>query len=287
MIIIRFIGGLGNQLFQYAFYKQLEVNYPQEEIKVDITEFKNYALHNGFELERVFNLTLNKANQKEIIKVKSGRSFFAKVKRKLVGYKSTHIFQDKFDYSHVGGRNLYLDGYWQHPKFWELTHDNLAKFLQFNIDLSIKSKEILNKIKTENSISIHIRRGDYLLPQNANIFTNCSLDYYQKSISYFEEKYPDISFYVFSDDINWVKDNLKVDSSVEFINHNTGNKSSEDLFLMSQCKHNIIANSSFSWWGAYLNKNPNNEVICPDRWWKDPNHNDEIYIPKNWKKIQV
>lgn len=286
MIIVRFLGGLGNQLFQYAFYKQLELNYPHEVIKADITEFKNYALHNGFELEQVFDLTLNKACQKEINKVKSGRSFFAKVKRKLIGYKRTHIFENKFNYSLVGKGNLYLDGYWQHPQFWKSNNVDLTKYLHFNDALSTKSKEILAQINLENAVGIHIRRGDYLLPKNTIIFANCSLNYYQRAVSYFEGKYPDVSFYVFSDDIPWVKDNLKINSPVEFVNHNAGNRSFEDLFLMSNCRHNIIANSSFSWWGAYLNNNPDKEVIYPDFWWKDPNRKNDIFIPKTWKKFK-
>jgi len=286
MIIIRFIGGLGNQLFQYAFYKQLELRFPQIEVKADISEFENYYLHNGFELERVFDLKLDKATQKEINKLKTGRSFFDKVRRKISGYKHTHIFQQQFDYSFVIKDNLYLDGYWQHLSFWKNNVINPTDYLHFRIPPSAKNKKLIEELKNCNSVSIHIRRGDYLLPENAKVYVNCSIDYYQRAISYFERKYPEINFYVFSNDIPWVKKSLRTNSPIEFIAHNTGINSFEDLRLMAQCKHNIIANSSFSWWGAYLNTSPNKEVVCPDLWWKDPNRKDDIYIPKTWKKIK-
>ena len=137
----------------------------------------------------------------------------------------------------------------------------------------------------KNSISIHIRRGDYLHPKFNHLYGNiCTIEYYKEAITILQQKYANLHFYIFSDDISWVKENLPIVPST-YIDWNKKEDSWQDMYLMSQCKHNIIANSSFSWWGAWLNNNPNKTVICPSRF-MNLNQQSDI-VPEDWIQIQI
>ena len=136
-----------------------------------------------------------------------------------------------------------------------------------------------------DSVSLHIRRGDYLLPENRELFGGiCTLDYYRRAIDYILDKVKNPFFFIFSNDIVWVKENMNISNSL-FITWNSGKDSWQDMFLMSKCKHNIIANSTFSWWGAWLNKNPQKIVISPSRFFNVSNNSD--IVPDTWTSIQV
>jgi hypothetical protein len=284
MIIVRFIGGLGNQMFQYNLYRRLEdLNVS---VMADLSDFENYDLHNGFELENIFELKLEIASQKELNEVKdSSLNVISRIRRKLFGQNKSHKYQHEFDLKSFDIKeNLYLDGYWQAEDFLA---NNLSILHQ---DFSFKSKpnslntKLINEMQSINSVSIHVRRGDYL--KLKDVYAECSKTYYQNSISFFQELYPDLKFYVFSNDIEWCRKELTFkNSDCEFINHNAGKQSFEDIRLMTNCKHNIIANSSFSWWGAILNKFLDKSVLCPENWFTNSNRNKDVYIPKNWIKI--
>lgn len=284
MIIVRFIGGLGNQMFQYSLYRSLEKMGLL--VKADLTDFDTYELHNGFELETVFNLKVKVASGKEIHKIKdSSLKFIFRLRRKLFGQKKSHIYQDKFDLSSFDKRkDLYLDGFWQSKDF---VNNNLSVFHKEFLFKTMPNKlnsELIKEIEQNNSISIHVRRGDYLKLQE--VYTMCSKDYYQNSISFFNEKFTKPKYFVFSNDINWCKKKLNFyNSEVVFVTHNSGVMSFEDLRLMIKCKHNIIANSSFSWWGAVLNESDEKIVVCPEKWFVDAKRNENIFIPENWRKI--
>ena len=140
-------------------------------------------------------------------------------------------------------------------------------------------------ISQTNSVSLHIRRGDYVSNQKTNqTHGTCDLDYYQRCITEIEKEVENPYFFVFSDEIEWVKENLKINHPAEYVDQNTGDKSYEDMRLMSQCKHNVIANSSFSWWGAWLNSYPDKIVFAPKRWFASDKHNTKDLIPEGWKK---
>jgi len=133
---------------------------------------------------------------------------------------------------------------------------------------------------------LHIRRGDYVHAPLANQFHGlCSLDYYQKAVNYIYQKIPDCHFYIFSDDHSWVCENFKLDYPVTMVDHNDADKDYEDLRLMSLCKYNIIANSSFSWWGAWLNANPEKIVLCPERWFNDLSLDIKDLMPDSWIRV--
>lgn len=281
MRIVQIIGGLGNQMFQYAFYKALRY-YSKEEVKIDISEFKGYKLHNGFELENLFFIEKNiLASEEEIKKLKDTRPLF-KVRKKLKILKKSHYIENhffKFRNEIFLLNNKYFQGYWQNENYFKMIENIIRKDFRFKKELNKKSLKILKRIKEENSISIHIRRGDYLkYPQYQGV---CTLEYYNKAINYIKNKIENPKFYIFSNDLEWCKEQFS--ENYIFINFNKGEDSWMDMYLMSECKHNIIANSSFSWWGAWLNQNIKKIVITPNEWTKNSEDSKEI-ISLKWTK---
>ena len=269
MIIVRVTGGLGNQMFQYAMYKSLEKK--GKLVKLDSKSFyETKKEHNGYELERIFDIKPNKPTKEDLEKFDENNiSTLFKIKRKLFGDKK-FVYDTKeyvFNKDVYKLKNSYLNGYWQSIKYFEGSENDIKKDFRFKNQLDNKNLEILNEIENSNSISIHIRRGDYMSPENYNMYGCIATPtYYKKAIKVIEEKVENPTFFVFSNDMDWVKKNIQINSRVFYIDINSGNGSYKDMQLMSNCKHNIIANSSFSWWGAWLNENKNKIVIAPKKW---------------------
>ena len=269
MIIVRVAGGLGNQMFQYAMYKSLEKK--GKLVKLDSKSFyETKKEHNGYELERIFDIKPNKPTKEDLEKFDENNiSTLFKIKRKLFGDKK-FVYDTKeyvFNKDVYKLKNSYLNGYWQSIKYFEGIENDIKKDFRFKNQLDNKNLEILNEIENSNSISIHIRRGDYMSPENYNMYGCIATPtYYKKAIKVIEEKVENPTFFVFSNDMDWVKKNIQINSRVFYIDINSGNGSYKDMQLMSNCKHNIIANSSFSWWGAWLNENKNKIVIAPKKW---------------------
>lgn len=269
MIIVRVTGGLGNQMFQYAMYKSLEKK--GKLVKLDSKSFyETKKEHNGYELERIFDIKPNKPTKEDLEKFDENNiSTLFKIKRKLFGDKK-FVYDTKeyvFNKDVYKLKNSYLNGYWQSIKYFEGIENDIKKDFRFKNQLDNKNLEILNEIENSNSISIHIRRGDYMSPENYNMYGCIATPtYYKKAIKVIEEKIENPTFFVFSNDMDWVKKNIQINSRVFYIDINSGNGSYKDMQLMSNCKHNIIANSSFSWWGAWLNENKNKIVVAPKKW---------------------
>lgn len=290
MIIVKISGGLGNQLFQYAFGQYLanklstDVLYDiQTNLRINNFTPRTLALLN-------FNLKLNKATEKDIRKMRYfSKNGLQRMERKLVQLypflntkykveKNSHseFIQDVKD-------NCYYDGYWQSYKY--LTDNKILKITKITIEENVRSrkKDIISRIQKSESISIHIRRGDYLtVKNNTNIFATCNLDYYFNAINYINQYVDNPVFYIFSDDINWAKENF---NGIEYI-FMENNEPYEDMYLMSLCKHQITANSTFSWWGAWLNNNNEKIVITPKQWYVgELNKTVNELIPEEWIKI--
>lgn len=150
----------------------------------------------------------------------------------------------------------------------------------------VTNEQVAQNILSVNAVSLHVRRGDYVSNLTINQFHGtCSLEYYNQAIAQIAKKVETPHFFVFSDDPEWVKSNLKIDYSITIVDHNNADKNYEDIRLMSLCKHHIIANSSFSWWGAWLCRNPNKIVIAPLKWFNDKSINTTDLIPDGWIKI--
>ncbi len=281
MVIIKILGGLGNQLFQYIFYQYLRsINLSA---KIDISEFKSYNLHNGLELEKYFNVELQLANNNEILSVKDCSSnILAKFRRVILKrYKKSHVLEKDVCLNKINtNSNVYLDGYWQDHRFVQKYFSDINQLISFRpITLNKRNQEIFDVIMQTNSVGIHIRRGDYLSSKNSNIYHTCGLRYYINSIKVFNNLDIKYKFFIFSDDIEWVKKNLKI-NNVVYIDHNNGKDSFFDFYLMCYCNNLIMANSSFSWWAAILNGTKKDIVIAPKYWIK--NTSFQPYFSKDW-----
>ena len=280
-------------MFQYAFIRALSLKHSVK-FKLDITGFKSYKLHN-YCLEE-FNIQKEYANNKEIpryeniyINNKYGlyiREFY--IKPLLVKYNFMHHQEKQFNFNE---KNLnlftwYIEWYFQTEKYFKKYENIIREEFSFLRPPSILNKRMIEKINDCNSISIHIRRWDYISNTTTNrIHWTCDLTYYKKAIDYIKDNINEPVYFFFSDDIDRVKKNLQIDGEKYYVDFNNADRNYEDLRLMSICKHNIIANSSFSWWWAWLNRNKNKIVIAPQRWFNDNNRNYSDIIPYNRIKI--
>ncbi len=261
MFIVRFDGGLGNQMSQYAFMTKLKLNYPNVKIKADYSAYKHQKIHNGFELMRVFNILESDLPQASFFEI-------LKTKAKLLGGK---IIYQKYEsgyaedfslYKLPYNRNYYFHGAWHSNDYTDLLADLRVAF-SFKTELSPENKELQNTMMNSNSVSIHVRRGDYLKEGLAII----SKDYYKNAVNTIRERlsHQVLDYFIFSDDKEFVRsyfDFLPAER-VHIVDGNSGEYAYIDMQLMSCCKHNILANSTFSYWAALLNNYSEKIVIKP------------------------
>jgi hypothetical protein len=209
------------------------------------------------------------------------------VRRKLFPNHSTHVLQrgNQFSESYLRlNGNIYLDGYWQGEVFFQEHKEQIRKDFTLK-KISPRMARIIDEMAKINSVSVHIRRGDYVTNQAIKqIFCSCGISYYRKAIKKINSCIDNPYFYFFTDDMPWVKKYLITDKNMKLIE---GFEDYEELILMSNCKHNIIANSSFSWWGAWLNQNPDKIVIAPKKWFNDPKAQESVkdLILIKWIKL--
>ena len=289
MIIVKLIGGLGNQLFQYAVGRHL-AHMNHTELKLDITGFEEYKLH-SYSLNHL-NIKENFATKEEVrsfrkYQRRNGRVWFAY--NRLVADDTKYIIEKQFNFDQ---RILdlkppvYLDGYWQTERYFKDIESIIRAEFTIKEPLSGENMEVADLIQKTNAISLHVRRADYISNAVANAsHGTCDVDYYKKTTSIIMEKVSNPHFFIFSDDMVWAKQNIILDDPTTYVDHNDASTNYEDLRLMSLCKHNIIANSSFSWWGAWLNTNPQKIIIAPQQWFKTPKMDTRDITPSTWTKI--
>ncbi|MBL0355779.1 MAG: alpha-1,2-fucosyltransferase [Chitinophagaceae bacterium] len=275
MVIVHISAGLGNQMFQYALYHTfIDKGLPA---KIELSAYSTKGERRKYELEKVFGVKPLVASVIELEYLK----VISKVKFKLFDqpYKETHqdfgTWNDKVRIIQSG----YLNGYWQSEKYFIDIQDKIRKLFTFPALTDSNNQGMLKLIQENNAVSIHIRRSDYLENENWAM----GLGYYQKAIALMKTKFANALFIVFSDDINWAKKNF-TGADYKFVDFNTDMDSYKDMQLMSQCNHHIIANSSFSWWGAWLNPGRDKVVVAPDRWIPSIKGTRDI-IPGNWIKL--
>lgn len=292
MIIVKLRGGLGNQMFQYAVGKAVanRVNVP---LKLDITYFETHKLR-SYQLG-CFNIQENFASIEEINRFMPrykhiAASYYYKIRAKLLPwYKQKLIKERSFSYNSdiiKINRSAYLDGYWQSEKYFEDISDIIRCEFTLKHKPNSLNSQFLEKIDNVNSVSLHIRRGDYI----SNLLTMqthgvLSLDYYRNALNFITKEIKDSNIFVFSDDIEWAKENLNFTLPLNFIDHNKDGQDYEDLRLMSRCKHHIIANSAFSWWGAWLSGYPKKIIFAPKNWFSNYDLDTKDLIPEDWRKI--
>lgn len=266
MKIVNFRGGLGNQMFIYAFCRHLQQSNPNERI------FGSYwsgslQEHSSFMIERIFGITLPPHNA------------ITDTISKLCSLMENLRILPQEERKH----SIFYNGFWLDKKYF--SDIDLQKTFKFDDGMTRSvDPTICRHINTTESVSIHIRRGDYMTPQNfARFGAYCPPDYYKRAISMELEANSEAEFFVFSDDTEWARQNIPIENAT-FVSGNEGDNSWIDMYLMSMCKHNIIANSTFSWWAATLNANKAKRVYYPAKWfvWDNPD-----IFPDNWIPINV
>lgn len=289
MKIVNILGGLGNQMFEYAMYLALKDAHPEEEIKVCTRSFRGYGLHNGLEIQRVFNVELPEASLLELSKLaypffnyKTYQVMFHWLKQRksmTKGLTSIAFSADEIRRTD----SVFYDGYWQNENNFKHIRPSILEKFSFPVINDERNMELAKKLIEKNSVSIHIRRGDYL---KEPIWCVCDQNYYARGINYVMAKENVDLFCIFSDDIQWCREHIKnIAGGVEiaYVDWNKGRESFKDMQLMTYCKHNIIANSSFSWWGAWLGCREGKIVIAPSVWCNKPIVNDPIC--DNWVRL--
>lgn len=262
MIIVNLTGQLGNQMFQYALGRHLQMQ--GRKVSYYTGYYEHHPSHD-FALPRIFGIDLTEASANQVLACREDRHrLIDRIRRKIFG-KKEKVFSENgtkslaFKPEVFVLKNGLVDGYWQSEKYFLPIAEIIRKCFTFP-EAAEKNKALSTEMQGNNSVSIHVRRGDYL-----NGFPVMDENYYKPAMQYFLNKYKDTHFYVFSDDVAWCKGHLSAEM-ITFVDWNTGKNSPFDMWLMTQCKHNIIANSSFSWWGAWLNQHNGKEVIAPKKW---------------------
>lgn len=285
MIINHINGGLGNQMFQFAAGKTLAwLN--NTFLKLDVSEFDKSKLRN-FGLF-CFETNIAFASKNEISDLLPSHNFEKALQYISPIKKRTYYREKSFSFDNKVlqlGKNVYLKGYFQSEKYFLPAKDIIRKDFRFKKNLLSHLTEFAAQLQNKNSVAVHIRRGDFSAnPEIAEYHGTLEKDYYERAIRVIRSKMEDPTFYFFSDDIKWVSENLLVPGSTVISGTITKNHF-EDLYLMTQCRHNIIANSSFSWWGAWLNDNMNKVIVCPERWFNNGPKDTQDIIPNGWIKI--
>lgn len=288
MVVSRILGGLGNQMFQYAAGRSL-ANRLNTTLKLDLSFFSKQSLR-SYKLDR-FNAQEIIATASECNKLRGKEGRLFKVFQKLsLKYPRPESYINETNYMQISESvmsavkgDVYLNGYWQHEDYFKAIRSELLREFSPKLPLSAPAIDCMQSIKSCNAVSIHVRRGDYVTSSiGRSVHGSCTLDYYNNAIRYICANVNTPVFFVFSDDIEWCKNNLcSLNDRIIFVD-NTRDEI-DDLILMMRCRHNIIANSTFSWWAAWLNEYSNKIVVSPKVWVVS---NSSLHIaPFEWVKL--
>jgi hypothetical protein len=290
MVVVKLMGGLGNQMFQYACGRRIALA-NSVQLKLDTSDVKGKA-------GRVYGL--GHLNISAEIALDTDIKHFKKsgLIRKLL-YRAHLISKPFCEYNVVRERffhfdaripslsdDTYLDGYWQSERYFSDIKDVIRREFTFKSEPDPENQRMAKMILPTNAVSLHIRRGDYVSDPTTNkVHGVCSAEYYNRAVKLIVSKVSRPHFFIFSDDQEWVRKNLRLDYQVTYVTHNLGDRSLEDLRLMSLCRYHIIANSSFSWWGAWLNQNSEKVVIAPAQWFNQFKADTRDLLPDSWIKL--
>jgi hypothetical protein len=287
MIITALKGGLGNQMFQYALGRTLSLK-NNDTLKLDTTGLSRANevgdIYRPFALN-AFAIEASIATPEESLRLKypygalskAWRKFEFKIlRRQHVGFEPSMLKKQG---------DLYLDGYWQSPKYFESIRPTLLKEFTLRTPMSSSAESMTIRMGSPSSVSVHIRRGDYVAnPKVAASYGPCTETYYKNAVAEITKHVLSPTWFVFSDDIEWVKEHLSFPGTVIYVSGEAANDQ-EELLLMAACAHNVIANSSFSWWGAWLNQNPEKIVVAPSPWFDTRPQDHADLLPSSWTRI--
>lgn len=278
MVAVQLSGGLGNQMFEYALY--LKLKSMGKEVKID-----DFTCYGEQELQRtnqlsVFGVSYERLSEQEYIALTDSSMRPAdRVRRKLLGRRDLSYREAScnFDPEVLRREPTLLLGYFQSEQYFADIKEQVREAFRFQgtdaktpgLFLPAEQQELLSEIRGSEAVSVHIRRGDYLSAQNQALFGGiCDDAYYERALAEMKRRLPEAVFFFFSNDTEWVKERYRGENCV-VVEGNGEDAGFRDLFLMSQCRHHIMANSSFSWWGAWLDENPDKIVIAPKKWFND------------------
>lgn len=275
MIVVQLLGGLGNQMFQYACGRALALR-TGKQLYLDVG---SYSIYPGrrYELD-VLNIQANIIN---LIEDKAIRDQLGIAGTLIYSERQFNFDQNVFDLCN----NVFLQGFWQTEKYFHDFTSVIRKELSPKMhSLSAESLGISQEIRKSLSIAVHVRRTDYAICDQLGILP---MDYYENAKQYLAMVFPSAQYYIFSDDIDWCKQEFTIFPNARMVEHRSKIGCHEDLWLMSQCQHNVIANSTYSWWGAWLNDNPEKVVVAPDRWFAGEHLNIQDLVSDKWIKVSV
>lgn len=290
MIVTELIGGLGNQLFQYAVGRALSLRHGTQ-LRFDISAFegnelRTYALHHF----SVVGTPLSKEDYRKLQIKGTPRGLLDLLTLSFVRSGQIPVVRERsfeFDAAVLGApETCYLRGYWQSPKYFEGIEGQLRRELVVRTPIAGKNLVAARHLVQRQAVAVHVRRGDYISNRETHRYHGiCDNEYYMSAEELLRKKVGNLEIYVFSDDPDWVQKHLRFQSPTTLVRHNSKEQDYEDLRLMSMCKHHIIANSTFSWWGAWLSKHPGKIVIAPQRWFSEATHSTRDLIPEDWIRL--
>lgn len=303
MIIVNVKLGLGNQLFQYAFGRSLAHHW-DDRVKFDCSWFDTPDANKTFGLS-YFDIDPEIASEEDIASVVRfggyGRRLAERLSIRFPTLAASWFNflrerpQDFLVFGRTVPRNweytpsvfdlsghMYFDGYWQSARYFRNASDELSDNLRVSTSIAGENQVVRDEIQSRTAVSVHVRRGDYVRLDSA-----LPISYYDKAFQYMEDRFDDITYYVFSDDIDWAREHLQSERPMRFVSHNGPEEAHEDLRLMYESTHNIISNSTFSWWGAWLNRNDDKQVIAPSRWFRWHHTRNLDIIPSTWTTIGI
>lgn len=302
MIIVKFCGGLGNQMYQFAMLTALKKRYPKQIVKADISHYKLFEEHNGFELDTYFGIKLNYASYYEVKKVYPGltprksylflpwkvrdyivhkfqwkyNSICAKLRPTIANRTITESnWEEKNELLNVG--DWYLNGMWQNTEYFQEYQKDIIAAFNMNPNLNETDKKIVLQLKNGDAIAVHVRGGDFL---RGNTFNLCGQKYYNEALRQFAEIKP---LYIFTDDGIYAKKLFNNYKIAGIVSHNI-DESIKDMYMMSQAKRLVISNSTFSFWSAFLNTNAE-IIVCPRYATKNENGYTNACFKSDWKII--
>jgi hypothetical protein len=278
-------------MFQFALYKSLQQRFPEERVLIDLRCFRGYPKHRGFEIGRVFGADYDAANWREVARLAYPYPNFQtwRFGSRLLPTRRS-MLKERADFTYeptalTRTADTYYDGYWQHEEYFRDVRETILQTFRFP-EFDDRNRETAQHLQSTSSIAIHVRRGDYT---HDKLFHDiCDLNYYRQAISRMQQAVGGNLFCIFSDDLRWCRERiapLLEDKLIFYVDWNRGDRSVQDIHLMSLCHHNIIANSSFSWWGAWLNQNPDKIVIAPEKWMHIKG--TQSPVPNDWIRIKA
>ena len=279
MRLIKMTGGLGNQMFIYALYLRMRKRFPH--VRLDLTDMMHYHVHHGYEMNRVFGLPKVEFCMNQPLKKVIEFLFF-----KTILERKQHGSLKPYTRPYLWPL-IYFKGFYQSERYFADIKDEVRQAFTFDLSRangqSLALREEIDR--DAQSVSLHVRRGDYTEPKHwESLGCICQLPYYRNALRELEKRVPHPHYYVFSDDLPWVKENFDLPGAV-YVDWNKGTDSWQDMMLMSRCRHHIICNSTFSWWGAWLDPHADKVVIAPERWARDVDGRE--ILPEEWVKVSL